>query len=238
MINIFPGTGLYNIACKTGVIKDKVAFLKDGCPLINISQLTNAEYSQLSSFVYETNMRAKLVPENFDVICSSGDPIAVVNMACNKCRKEISFRSDAMHIQKVFCPFCMQRHYVDPFLKIEIPDGSFNILSNNTSIALWGAGEICIKLLDRLDKEQFNNVKVIDASKSRQGCTICGKIIQQPDIIHSDNIDSIIVAVITRKHEVIGELMRNYPQIRNIYLPEVSAANNELIFGISNAFVF
>lgn len=46
-IKAYPGTALYKQACDRGIIKDKIQFLKDGCPPVNLSKLTEAEYQYL-----------------------------------------------------------------------------------------------------------------------------------------------------------------------------------------------
>ena len=48
MIIAFPGSTLYRNACKNGKISDPVQFLKDGCPIINLSRyMTNDEFRKL-----------------------------------------------------------------------------------------------------------------------------------------------------------------------------------------------
>jgi hypothetical protein len=43
----YPGSEDYKIACERGVIKDRIQFLKDGCPQVNISQLSDDEYWEM-----------------------------------------------------------------------------------------------------------------------------------------------------------------------------------------------
>ena len=38
MIIAFPGSTLYKNACTNGKISDPVQFLKDGCPIVNLSR--------------------------------------------------------------------------------------------------------------------------------------------------------------------------------------------------------
>ncbi|MBQ6064839.1 MAG: radical SAM protein [Prevotella sp.] len=57
MIIAFPGTDLYERACKNNVIPDPVQFLKDGCPIVNISKMTNEEFRQLVKDVECINYR-------------------------------------------------------------------------------------------------------------------------------------------------------------------------------------
>jgi radical SAM superfamily enzyme YgiQ (UPF0313 family) len=43
MIIAFPGSTLYKNACKNGKISDPIQFLKDGCPIINLSRYMSGE---------------------------------------------------------------------------------------------------------------------------------------------------------------------------------------------------
>ena len=56
LITIYPGSYLYQYACENGVIEDKVQFLKDGCPQVNVSKLTPDEYSELVKRIMEAPM--------------------------------------------------------------------------------------------------------------------------------------------------------------------------------------
>ena len=47
MIISFPGSTLYKRACKSGIIPDPVQFLKDGCPIINVSRMNDNEFANL-----------------------------------------------------------------------------------------------------------------------------------------------------------------------------------------------
>jgi anaerobic magnesium-protoporphyrin IX monomethyl ester cyclase len=47
LITVYPGSFLYKYACEKNIIKDKVKFLRDGCPQINVSKLTDRELSEL-----------------------------------------------------------------------------------------------------------------------------------------------------------------------------------------------
>lgn len=57
MIISFPGSTLYRRACETGVIPDPVQFLKDGCPITNVSAMTDQEFERLVKQVESVNQR-------------------------------------------------------------------------------------------------------------------------------------------------------------------------------------
>jgi radical SAM superfamily enzyme YgiQ (UPF0313 family) len=56
MIIAFPGSTLYKNACKSKKISDPVKFLKDGCPVINLSRyMNNKEFAELTNEISECN---------------------------------------------------------------------------------------------------------------------------------------------------------------------------------------
>lgn len=57
MIIAFPGSIIYNRACKEGIIPDKVQFLKDGCPIINLTRMTDDEFLRMMNRVEKFNYR-------------------------------------------------------------------------------------------------------------------------------------------------------------------------------------
>jgi radical SAM superfamily enzyme YgiQ (UPF0313 family) len=57
MIIAFPGSVIYKRACCNGVIPDPVQFLKDGCPIVNISRMSDAEFDALVAQIEKINYR-------------------------------------------------------------------------------------------------------------------------------------------------------------------------------------
>ncbi len=57
MIIAFPGSILYKRACRDGIIPDPVQFLKDGCPIVNVSRMTDEEFRLLVKDVEHINQR-------------------------------------------------------------------------------------------------------------------------------------------------------------------------------------
>ena len=61
MIIAFPGSAIYRKACSAGVIPDPVQFLKDGCPIVNVSSMTDEEFDGLVKEIERTNYRKNTV---------------------------------------------------------------------------------------------------------------------------------------------------------------------------------
>lgn len=57
MIIAFPGSVLYRRACESGVIPNPVEFLKDGCPIVNVSQMNDNEFVDLVTIIEKMNYR-------------------------------------------------------------------------------------------------------------------------------------------------------------------------------------
>lgn len=57
MIIAFPGSVLYKRACSKGIIPDPVQFLKDGCPIVNVSSMNDDEFMSIVRRVEQVNHR-------------------------------------------------------------------------------------------------------------------------------------------------------------------------------------
>lgn len=57
MIIAFPGSTLYKRACQVGIIPDPVQFLRDGCPIVNVSQMNDEEFRRVVSLIEKNNGR-------------------------------------------------------------------------------------------------------------------------------------------------------------------------------------
>lgn len=57
MIIAFPGSAIYKDACKRGIIPDKVQFLKDGCPIVNLTRMEETVFRRMMNRVEKFNYR-------------------------------------------------------------------------------------------------------------------------------------------------------------------------------------
>jgi radical SAM superfamily enzyme YgiQ (UPF0313 family) len=53
-IMTFPGSHIYKEACKRGIIKDRVKFLRDGCPIVNITNMSDSEWHEMKDEIART----------------------------------------------------------------------------------------------------------------------------------------------------------------------------------------
>ena len=116
MISVFPGSFLYKHACNAGIIKDQEQFLRDGCPLVNVSKLTGAEYQDLDIPDHRTavapSCAGRIVPDRVQsgrtANAISNSPAASAEL---RAKSEVPFWF-GMEMQ---CPSCGLMNFIDPF---------------------------------------------------------------------------------------------------------------------------
>ena len=212
MVHTYPGTPIYNNAVAFGIIPDKKQFLIDGCPVINISQLSDEEYKSLASEIYERNIMSKFEPESYNDIVYNQDGSAKFSYDCVKCRKKVAVENcDVIHNTRYRCN-CGQRYYFELSNHIdwsEVIECIHASIANKTKIYLWGAGEVSIKIIDRLQQDARDRITILDSSKSRHGLTLRGLSITPPhniDLEDDDGPKLIFVTVLTRRNEIVKSL--------------------------------
>ena len=57
MIIAFPGSIIYKRACREGKIPDRIKFLKDGCPIINLTNMPEEQFLEMMNRVEKVNYR-------------------------------------------------------------------------------------------------------------------------------------------------------------------------------------
>lgn len=212
MVHTYPGTPIYNNAVAFGIIPDKKQFLIDGCPVINVSQMSDVEYKSLASEIYERNIMSKFEPESYDNIEYNINGRVKFTYNCVKCNNIFVIEDcDIIHNTRHRCN-CGQRYYFDLSKYIDWSDVVKYIdtsLNKKSKVFLWGAGEVSIKIIDRMEENAKEGLVIVDSSKSRHGLTLRNLPINTPQIIdaYESTISKIvIITVLSRKDEIIRAL--------------------------------
>ena len=89
LITVYPGSFLYQYACEKGIIKDKVLFLKEGCPQINVSKLSDNEYSLLIREIMEAPMTmTKTITNSTFKMVDQKNARITIRGNCSVCNKD------------------------------------------------------------------------------------------------------------------------------------------------------
>lgn len=220
LISVYPGSYLYKVACEKGIIKDKVQFLKDGCPIINVSKLTDAEYAELSGTI--------------DTISSEIDNITLekaeftvvdkrVNLAagCPFCGSEQRWEHiDAFRRMEAKCKNCSRKYQLDIYKYVDLDVCEENVkklLEKYEKIAIWPRTVSTYNLVNSIKALQDDNVFIVDKSPIKQKSKMLGKRTCPPDVIEEEQIGCVMINIPTNvEGEIEREVLRSYKQVKKI----------------------
>jgi radical SAM superfamily enzyme YgiQ (UPF0313 family) len=226
-IIVFPGTYLYKVACERGIIKDKARFIKEGCPYINVSKLSDAEYKEIAMLIETTTLLAanrfanvKLVKKGFGKVDFIGE--------CPFCRTQNVFANLDV-FRKMNNPRCsgcgksvnlVVSDYIDDTF-----DSNIRQLTGSGKVAVWPVINAVSNMIAAAASLTNENVYFIDSSPFKQGSSFHGKTVYPPDIIEEQMIDVVILSLTTSVSGAIIDTIRTkYHGVRHVVY------SGELIF--------
>jgi anaerobic magnesium-protoporphyrin IX monomethyl ester cyclase len=230
MIIVFPGSALYKHACNTGIIKDKEQFLRDGCPLINVSKLTDAEYKNLTSLIFELRLHPHVPAESFDIKAIESNGQCEIEFTCRKCGVRNHSNVWFWFGKEIWCPSCGLINFVDPFQNsLNLEDAFAVNLPTDQDIVLWGAGGIYYKLIHKYFMLSSKRFLLVDGNRSLQGLTICEKEVLSPDVIGQRNVKTVVITALSAKEEIYATLRSSYPSVERILIPAFNITKDGIV---------
>jgi anaerobic magnesium-protoporphyrin IX monomethyl ester cyclase len=230
MIIAYPGTFLYKYACDQGIITDREQFLKDGCPLVNVSKLTNEEYQALFSRTEELKLHSHTLAKAISIreINAHGD--CLVEVTCRRCDHHFSHSLPFWFKAAVNCPNCNLINEIEPIGTAEISVAEFTRnLPATGEIVIWGAGGIYYKLSQLFPFFNHSRFSLVDSDRKKHGLSICGHRVEDPQMIHTKSIDVVLVTAISRVHDICSDIITNYPSVRTILVPSQALSIGQII---------
>jgi radical SAM superfamily enzyme YgiQ (UPF0313 family) len=216
----FPGSRIYKYACSNGLIKDKEQFLRNNCPVINISKLTEPEFKEMLALITELRLGPRVPNGSFQILKIQSNGECKLEYSCRKCGVQKSITLSFWHSRDLICESCGTVNHVDPFEKaLHLAEPFAAQLPTNETVVLWGAGGIYFKLMQKYDFLSSKRFLLVDANKSQQGLSICKKEILSPDVISKNNIKTVVVTALSRKEEIYATLRSSYPSVDHILIP-------------------
>ena len=222
LIVCYPGSVLYHVACSRGVIKDKVQFIKDGCPYVNISKLTDEEYRQMALQISMVSQPRTDFVKNPEVKYLGFGKVDLI-ADCPKCGHRQTWGGlDAFRsLGNIVCDSC------NHVMNVIVADYEHEAICRNfkklkgRKIAIWPmicvVEEMCQVLPEILDNQ---DIFFIDSSDKKIGMSYKGKIISHPSIIEESKIEFVFVTLTTSiATEIIKTIRSSYPSVKNIFFP-------------------
>jgi len=224
MICAFPGSHIYKNACARGIIKDRIKFLHDGYPPVNISKMTDDEYYALPALINSLISVADKI-KNANVSPQS-DYTANISGQCPYCLNTISFSNfeGMFYTGKLNCDICGKEIVLNPIEFCDFNEMGKNLetLANGNVIAVWAVTQYnYIWLLRALPMLEHNNIRFINSNEVIVGkhtiSSLGGKKLYTPDIINEEQIDTILVPNVPSVFQEIKDICaKDFPSVKRV----------------------
>lgn len=109
MIRAFPGSENYRKCVQSGRIPDEVAFIREGCPLINTTSWSDDDYYRIYAKVEGYKMYYLYAPDTLEILgyeAQSG--MFVFRYRCGHCGHSHIARGTLLQKLRLFCSECQQ----------------------------------------------------------------------------------------------------------------------------------
>ncbi len=220
MISIYPGTYLYKYAIANGYIKDAVQYLKDGCPQINVSKLSDDEFGELLQTLlelpkkYAINLKS-LSYTNIDYKLGRAD----AHGYCSACGEYNTWQSVKLFmINYLGCSECGQKHslHLTEDMMHQLEENLSQVLGYKKNIALWGMNLNANDLINKVALLQHEHVHLVDISQVAQKTRIANKKVHSPAIIGEKQIEMVIVCIPHHFAGICNRIAKEYPEIKAV----------------------
>lgn len=216
----YPGSYLYKYACENNIIKDKVKFLKDGCPAINVSKLNTSEMSWLAKELLESPFKKSKSLKNVTVKEINPENGRVnITGECAQCGHENSWNDLRLLISvSLVCDKCAQKHNT-PFpaeLQNNLALNVEKLLTTYTKIGIWGVTFHTIGLYKDFEIFKSSNIFAIDNVSSKQMIDLYGKKVHSPDILGEEDISLVISFFPNSTQQLVVQIKEMYPNVKKI----------------------
>lgn len=218
-ISVYPGSILYQNACRKGLISDEVAYIRQGCPQINVSQMTDEEYRKMMLDIsIAMNQGSEELADA--KVTYSGSGLADVQGRCPHCGgfniwkdREIFRPISAMvckHCQKIVDASSL--NYIDTALYRR----NFEKIRAYRT-AMWGMISPVEALYQTMPEVWNLDFDLVDSAVKKQGLNLHGKMIQAPDIIDRKQIELVVITFTSvSAGSIYRTITENYPSVRKI----------------------
>lgn len=220
LITVYPGSYIYKYACEKGLIKDRVQFLKDKCPVLNISKLTDEQYAEMAERI---DTIANEIKETEFTETSSYLEQGLVNLTakCPFCGSIQNWEHmDAFRRMETKCRECNRKFQLAVYKYTDLSAFEENVaglLGKYGKIAIWPRIVSTYNIINNIKAMQGDNVFIIDKSPLKQKSKMLGKVTYSPDVLKQGDIKCVIINIPTNVEDQIKrEILDNYPQVEKI----------------------
>jgi len=237
-INPYPGSRIYDYAFEKGLIKDKIQHLKDGCPCLNFSKMSEGEYNHVKdvripqvihTYIEKAPVLAKAHVTKIYPTTGQVD----LTGACPSCNKPIQhLKVDlfcATPIFYKFCPQC-QKYYTllcPETVQTVVKDNLAALIKTHNPIAIWGMTH-SIKL-HRIKTDIFDRPEVyfVEDGLKTYSLSLNDYTVHSNSIVAEQKIPTVVMVPFMSYHNILRTIekkalpVKQYLFINELVIPQV-----------------
>lgn len=215
IIKPYPGSLLYRYAVANNIITDPIQYLKDGCPEVNVSQLSDEEFANLSQRIVELPSEVLSKSSDYRFV---NNKFAVTCSQCGHVNEYNTFVSFSGVVDWKACPSCGRRTtFVMNEEIVDILDKKMEqLLAKHGSVAIWALNYLVIDYLHKSKVVPNENVYVIDISKIRQASKISGKSVCDPNILEEKGIRCVVVGTTAHRQVIESQIKKEFHTVDHV----------------------
>ena len=213
-IKLYPGSQLYEDAIKNGKIKDPLKFIQDGCPLTNVSGLTDEDYIRMINEDMTTVQKIRLNLQK-DLVIEKKEGNIIGSAICTNCGSKIDFTvEDHSHILRMYtehCKSCASLEYLNLFpVYYDRIQSKLELLLKEHKVGIFGCGNIWKMFYAIGNIFEKYDYDIIDETSFLQNEGWNGRPVYSPAVISEKGIDTIIVMARVSKKEIQEKMVNEY----------------------------
>jgi len=217
----YPGSHLYHHACEQGIIKDRIQYLKDGCPAVNVSKMTSDEMSWLMIKLLEKPFQVGYNIKDVTVLEINPKTNRVsLSGYCAKCNHFNRWHDKRLFTNIPFvCEKCAQKHNTP--LPIEIQESVAqhiaSLVDEYKTIAIWGLTFFSFAFFRNYQLLRENpDILSIDNAAPKQMVNLYGKKVNSPDILGQGDISAVVVFYPNSMQQISEQIEKYYPSVNKV----------------------
>ena len=218
-IIVYPGSILYEHAIKKSLIKSEVEFIRDGCPQLNVSNLTDEEFRKMMLDISLAYRKGTIKLRNCKLSYSTAG-LVDIESKCPYCNKKNRWKNREVFrpVVKTICEHCGK---IVDFFPLDYIDKSLFIKNfkriNKYKVALWGVTGSIESFFEYIPEAWKEPFLIVDSSKHKQGFAIHGHITVSPDTISDKEIDMVVITFTGGASATINyTIQEKYPSVQRV----------------------
>lgn len=220
LITVFPGSYLYQYACRQGIIQDRVQFLRESCPQINVSRLSEQELSELVRYIMEAHVSMVKALDAIEVLAV--DPTmgrVALSAVCSQCTQRNTWENIKLFAANFIpCAHCGQKYNIPlpAELRANLEENMTGLLRHFGKVAVWGVNYHTSDLFRQSRVLHNPNVFPVDISGTKRLMDLHGKRIHPPIVIEKEGIQAVVIAIPAYVSQISSQVRNDHRNVSEI----------------------